>query len=82
MEQEICKIKHEAIDKHFETTDRRLDNHGNRIDKLEIGQTKTDTIVQNLCKEIEALVTAIKWLVAGIAATGGGFIIWYIQTLP
>jgi hypothetical protein len=48
---------------------------------LEIGQTKTDTIVQNLCKEIEALVTAIKWLVAGIAATGGGFIIWYIQTL-
>ena len=81
MEQEICRIKHDAIDKHFETNDKRLDNHGERIDKLEIGQTKTDTIVQNLCKEIEALVTAIKWLVAGIAATGGGFIIWYIQTL-
>ena len=44
--QEICRIKHEAIDKHFETNDRRLDNHGERIDKLEIEQTKTDTIVK------------------------------------
>lgn len=80
MEQEVCRLKHESIDKHLENNDKRLDNHGDRIDKLEIGQTRTDTIVHNLCKEIESLVTAIKWLIAGMVTTGVSFIIWYVQS--
>lgn len=81
MEQELCRLKHESIDKHLETNDKRLDNHGDRIDKLEIGQTRTDTIVKNLCKEIESLVTAIKWLIGGMVATGVSFIVWYVQNV-
>lgn len=81
LEKDICALKHEAIDKHLEMNDKRLDVHGDRLDKLEIGQTRTDTIVENLCKQIESLVVAIKWLIGGIATTGVAFIIWYVQGL-
>ena len=81
MEKDVCDLKHEAVDKHLELHDKMLDHHGDRLDKLEIGQTRTDTIVENLCKQIESLVVAIKWLISGIAATGMGFIVWYIQSI-
>ena len=81
MEKEICDLRQNAVDKQFETVGKRLDNHSDRLDRIEIGQTRTDTIVENLCKQIESLVVAIKWLIGGIATTGFGFIIWYIQNL-
>lgn len=81
MEREICDLRHNALNDRVDVHDRRLNTHSDRLDKIEIGQTRTDTIVENLCKQIESLVVAIKWLIGGIATTGFGFIIWYIQNL-
>ena len=82
MEQEICVLKHKEIDKHFELVDEKLKEHGGRLDKNDIGQATTDTVVKNLCEQIKDLVNVIKWLIGGMVASGLGFIVWYVQNLP
>lgn len=83
MENEVCKLKHEAVDERLRLNDRRLDNHGERIDKLEQGQAELSTIMINLCKKVDKLIDVlydiIKSTVGGIIVIGVGFIIWYIQ---
>lgn len=85
MEQELCRLKHESIDKHLETNDKRLDNHGDRIDKLEQGQSELTTHLSDLCKKLDRLIDVlydiIKSTVGGIIVLGVAFIIWYIQKL-
>lgn len=81
MEKDVCELKHETIDRHFELTDKRLDTHGNRLDKLEIGQVRTDTIVENLCKQIQSLVNYIKALIVSTIGALFAFFIWYVQSL-
>ena len=49
----LCEEKHKAIDKSLEVHDRRLDNHGGRIDELEQGQREFRTEIKNLCKDIQ-----------------------------
>lgn len=80
--EKLCAEKHKNIEAKFEVNDKRLDNHGDRLDKLEGGQVRTETIVNNLCKQLENLTTAIWWFLGIILTTGVGFIIWYIQSLP
>lgn len=85
MEQEVCDLKHVSIDKHSELVDKRLDNHSKRLDKLEIGQTATNTRMDNVCDKLDKLVDAIydvlKSTVGFVIVTGVLFIIWYIQGL-
>lgn len=81
----VCDLKHEQIDKHSELVDKRLDNHGERLDKLEIGQTATNTRMDNVCDKLDKLADAIydvlKSTAGFIIITGVLFIIWYIQKL-
>lgn len=76
MEQTACDYKHNVIDK-------RLDNHEERLGKLEISQKETNTRMDNICdrldKLIDALYDIIKSMVGGIIVLGIGFIVWYIQ---
>lgn len=66
---DICTEKHKQIDKHNEITDKRLDNHSDRLDQLEqskVSQEK-DTgylkdVIQSLQKSIEKLTDAIEIL--------------------
>jgi hypothetical protein len=87
----LCEEKHKAIDEKLDNHEKRLGVHGDRLDKLENSQIRTEVVVQNLCDQIKTLVDAMKEqqksaqnLVLGIAGTTImiliGFVIWYIQT--
>lgn len=76
---DVCTEKHKRVDERLDGHDNRLNNHSERIKILENSQVKTETIVQNVCKQIATLVKAIWWAIGLTITSLLGFFIWYIQ---
>lgn len=69
-----------TCDRHEEVVT-QVKDHEVRIHNLEISDATMGENLKNLTKQLENLVGWIKALVISMLATGGGFIIWYIQSL-
>ncbi|WP_290059860.1 hemolysin XhlA family protein [Paraclostridium bifermentans] len=69
------KVKEHIIDVH----ERRINNHAERIDKLEQNDVKRDTQIENLCKSIEGLTTSIKWALGLLSGSFVGFFFYVVQ---
>ena len=78
---DLCKHKHERVDEILENHNIRLDDHDKRIDLLEQFQSRSEVQIMDLCKEIESLVSTIKWSMGVLITSLLGFVIWYIQNL-
>ncbi|ABR48702.1 conserved hypothetical protein, CF-8 family [Alkaliphilus metalliredigens QYMF] len=81
MDNMVCVEKHRSIEQRLNTQDKRLNNHSERIDKLEQHQSRTETKIENLCEQIKSLVTTIKWAMGLTITTLLGFFVWYIQNM-
>lgn len=81
MEKSICEEKHRRIDEKFEVHERRLNNHGERIDALEQFKSSTETEIKNLIEQIKCLVTTMRWFMGLIVGALLGFFIWYVQNI-
>lgn len=65
-----------------ERVEHRLNDHAGRIRALETGFAAQTVIVQELCKKMDSLINWIKTLLIAWCTGIGGFVIWYIQSLP
>jgi len=81
MEQTICEIRHQGIDKKLEEHEDQLKDHDKRIGDLEKYQSRAEEQVSQLCKQIKSLVKAMWWAMGLAVSTLLGFFIWYIQTI-
>ncbi|NFN81201.1 hypothetical protein FDB25_12345 [Clostridium botulinum] len=70
----------ELVKDKLETHDRRLNNHGDRLDKLEQDNASFRTELKNLCDNLKQLTGVLKWLIALGTSTLVGFFIYTIQT--
>ena len=59
-----------------------LRDHEKRIIALEKANAEFAIRLQNLIEKIDSLTGWIKALVIAIITAGGGFFVWYIQSLP
>lgn len=75
MDNAVMKVK---IREH----DDLLKEHGKRLDKIERDGAEFRVHIKNLCVKIDELTGWIKTLIIAILGTFGGFLIWYIQSLP
>ena len=57
----------------------RINNHSERIDKLENKQAEMTVKIDNLCNSLDGLTSAMKWLIGLIITSLGAFFIWVIQ---
>ena len=80
-EQDICREKHKQIDEKFGTVERRINNHSDRIDKLEQFKSSTENELRNLVEQIKNLVATLKWMITTAIVSLLGFFIWYIQSI-
>lgn len=78
---DICTEKHKQIDKQFGVNNTRLNNHSERIDKLEQFRSSTETEMKNLVEQIKSLVSTIRWMMTSTIVILASFLIWYIQKL-
>lgn len=76
---ELCKEKHKRIDEKLNTHEQRLNNHGSRIDRLEQYQSKTETMIKNLCERIDGLVTTMRWFIGLLVGALVTFFFYVVQ---
>lgn len=65
-----------------ERTEKRLNDHATRLRTLENSNAKQEVMIEQLCIKLDSLVSWMKALLIAWVTGMGGFIIWYIQSLP
>ncbi|MCR3758724.1 hemolysin XhlA family protein [Clostridium felsineum] len=73
----LCKEWHKVIDEKLNLQNIRLNDHSDRIKKLEQRSAAVDERVENLCEQLKNLVDTLKWGF-GILVTITLFILGYL----
>lgn len=69
----------EVIEDKLLTHDKRLNNHAERLDKLEQNDAKKEVQISNLIKSIDTLVTVLKCFITMFGGAILGFFFYAIQ---
>ena len=70
----------ELIKDKLETHDRRLNNYGDRLDRLEQDNASFKVELKKLCDNLKQLTSVLKWLIGLETSTLVEFFIYVIQT--
>lgn len=65
-----------------ERVELRLNDHAERLRILETNDAKQGVMIEQLCLKLDSLISWMKALLITWVTGMGGFIIWYIQSLP
>lgn len=76
---ELCAEKHKRTDEQLAAHERRLNNHGERIDQLEQYKSKTETTILHLCEKIDGLVKTMRWFIGLLVGAFVGFFFHIVQ---
>jgi len=79
VELKVCEEKHKRIEEKINVHDTRLNNHGDRIDKLEQNQASVNTKIESLCDQIKQLVSVLKWYIGLSVGALVSFFFYAIQ---
>lgn len=77
--EKVCELKHSEIDKKFDTTERRLNNHSERIDKLEQHSVRLEERLDNLIAQLSSLNTMMRWFIGLMVGSFVAFFFYAIQ---
>lgn len=77
--EKLCELKHVEIDKKFEVTEKRLNNHGDRIDKLEQNGVRLEERLDNLIKQLSSLNTMMRWFLGLMIGAFVSFFFYAVQ---
>jgi predicted nuclease with TOPRIM domain len=70
----------ELIKDKLETHERRLNNHGDRLDKLEQDSRELKTELKNLCTNLKSLTSMMRWFITTLGGALIGFFFYAVQT--
>jgi hypothetical protein len=73
-------MNEELVRDKLETHDKRLNNHGERLDKLEQDGRELKTELKNLCENIKSLTNMMKWFVTTLGGALISFFFYAVQT--
>ncbi len=69
----------ELLEHQLKVHNERLNNHANRLDKLEQDSVALKTELKNLCENLKSLTTVMKWFIGLIIGSFVGFFFYAIQ---
>ncbi|BCZ49426.1 membrane protein [Clostridium gelidum] len=72
-------MNEELIQDKLETHEKRLNNHGSRLDKLEQDSRELKTELKNLCENLESLTNMMKWFITAIGGALISFFFYAVQ---
>lgn len=72
-------MNEELISHQIEIHEKRLNNHSERIDKIEQSQSRTDAKIENLCDQLKQLVSVLKWYIGLTIGALVSFFFYAIQ---
>lgn len=78
-EREVRDVTEEVMKDKIETHEKRINNHADRIDKLELHEAARDVKIDNLCEKLEKQTKSINGLIGAVASSLIGFFFYAIQ---
>lgn len=76
---EVCNEKHKRLDEKLEVNERRLNNHGERLDRIELTSGRLEERLNNLIRQLEQLNKTMKWFIALMVGSFITFFFYAIQ---
>lgn len=73
-------MNEELVRDKLETHDKRLNNHGERLDKLEQDGRELKTELKNLCENLKSLTSMMRWFITAIGGALISFFFYAVQT--
>ncbi|MGL6187313.1 MAG: hemolysin XhlA family protein [Clostridium chrysemydis] len=73
-------MNEELLEHKVKVNENRINNHADRIDKLEQSQAEMKIEIKNLVKSLDSLTAALKWLIGLLGGSIAGFFFYAIQT--
>lgn len=73
-------MNEELVKYQLEKQENRINNHSERLDKIEQSQAEFKVQIKSLCDNIASLTSAIKWLIGLGASALIGFFFYVIQS--
>ncbi len=70
----------ELVKHQINVHEKRINNHSERLDKLEHDSVALKTELKNLCENLKSLTTVMKWFIGLIVGSFVGFFFYAIQT--
>lgn len=72
-------MNEELLKEKLDTHERRINNHADRLDKLEIHEAARDVKIDNLCDKLEKQTRSIYGLIGTVATALIGFFFYAVQ---
>lgn len=72
-------MNEKLVEHQLEVHDKRLNNHGDRLDKLEQDGATLKTELKNLCENLKSLTSVMKWFIGLLIGSFIGFFFYAVQ---
>ena len=72
-------MSEELMRHQIEVHDKRLNNYGERLDKLEQEGVALKTEIKNLCENIKSLTNMMKWFITALIGAFISFFFYVVQ---
>lgn len=79
MEREICEQRHKQIDYRLDVQDKRINDHSQRLDRIEISNGKLEERLDSLIKQLEGLNTIMRWFIGLLVGSFVAFFFYVVQ---
>lgn len=70
----------ELVKDKIDTHERRINNHSERLDKLEREGVELKVEIKNLCENLKSLTNTIKWFITAIVGAFISFFFYVVQS--
>ena len=79
METKIWEEKNRQIDYRLDVHEKRLNSHGERLDRIEMTSGRLEERLNNLIQQLENLNKTMKWFITAIVGAFISFFFYAVQ---
>lgn len=79
MEKIVCDERHKRIEEKFEVHERRINNHSERLDRIELVNGRMEERLDNLIKQLAQLNSTMKWFITALVGAFISFFFYAVQ---
>jgi len=79
MDKSVCDERHKRIEEKFELHERRLNNHSERLDRIELTSGRLEERLNNLILQLEQLNKTMKWFIGLLVGAFISFFFYAVQ---
>ena len=79
MEKSICDERHRQIDYRLNVYEQRLNNHSERLDRIELANGRLEERLNSLITQLENLNKTMKWFIGLLVGAFISFFFYAVQ---